>query len=121
MSYAYVFLTLFTCSGVYIVHFDHSPTFESPAKYRKIEFFLFPTFSFTLFKFFSLHLNVSFSPRTTIPFIKPQLIVILIPKYHSRYIASYGYTGVPYISANIFCKSRHLPNTDLHNYSTDLR
>ena len=29
--------------------------------------------------------------------------------------------GVPYISANICCKSRNLPNTDIHNYSTDLR
>ena len=30
-------------------------------------------------------------------------------------------TGVPYISANIHCKSRNLPNTDVHDYSTDLR
>ena len=29
--------------------------------------------------------------------------------------------GVPYISANIYCKSRNLPNTDIHNYSKDLR
>ena len=29
--------------------------------------------------------------------------------------------GVPYISANINCKSRNLPNTDMRNYSTDLR
>ena len=28
---------------------------------------------------------------------------------------------VPYISTNIYCKSRNLPNTDMHNYSTDLR
>ena len=30
-------------------------------------------------------------------------------------------TGVPYISANIYCKSRNLPNTDTQNYSTDFR
>ena len=29
--------------------------------------------------------------------------------------------GVPYISANIHCKSRNFPNTDIQNYSTDLR
>ena len=29
--------------------------------------------------------------------------------------------GVPYITANIYCKSRNLPNTDTHNHSTDLR
>ena len=28
--------------------------------------------------------------------------------------------GVPYISANIYWKSRNLPNTGIHNYSTDL-
>ena len=27
--------------------------------------------------------------------------------------------GVPYISANIYCKSRNLPNTDIHYYSID--
>ena len=30
-------------------------------------------------------------------------------------------TGVPYISATIHCKSRNLPNTDVHDYSPDLR
>ena len=29
--------------------------------------------------------------------------------------------GVPYITANIYCKSRNLPNTDLRIYSIDLR
>ena len=29
--------------------------------------------------------------------------------------------GVPYIIANIYCKSRNLPNTDRRNYSIDLR
>ena len=29
--------------------------------------------------------------------------------------------SVPYITANIYCKSRNLPNTDIHNYSTDVR
>ena len=35
---------------------------------------------------------------------------------NSKYV-----TGVPYITANIYYKSRNLPNTDIHNYSTDLR
>ena len=30
-------------------------------------------------------------------------------------------TSVPQISANIYCKLRNIPNTDVHNYSTDLR
>ena len=29
--------------------------------------------------------------------------------------------GVPYITANIYCKSRNLPNTDIRIYSLDLR
>ena len=29
--------------------------------------------------------------------------------------------GVSYITANVHCKSRNLPITDKHNYSTDLR
>ena len=29
--------------------------------------------------------------------------------------------GVSYISAIIYCKSRNLSNTDIHNYSIDLR
>ena len=29
--------------------------------------------------------------------------------------------SVPYITANIYCKSRNLPNTDTRNYSIDLR
>ena len=29
--------------------------------------------------------------------------------------------GVQYISTNIYCKSRNLPNTDKRNYSIDLR
>ena len=29
--------------------------------------------------------------------------------------------GVPYITVNIYCKSRNLPNTDIHNYSIYLR
>ena len=27
----------------------------------------------------------------------------------------------PEVTANIYCKSRNLPNTDTQNYSTDLR
>ena len=29
--------------------------------------------------------------------------------------------GDPEVTANIYCKSRNLPNTDTQNYSTDLR
>ena len=29
--------------------------------------------------------------------------------------------GDPEVNANIYCKSRNLPNTDTQNYSTDLR
>ena len=29
--------------------------------------------------------------------------------------------GDPEVTANIYCKSRNLPNTDTENYSTDLR
>ena len=29
--------------------------------------------------------------------------------------------GDPKVTANIYCKSRNLPNTDTQNYSTDLR
>ena len=29
--------------------------------------------------------------------------------------------GDPEVIANIYCKSRNLPNTDTENYSTDLR
>ena len=29
--------------------------------------------------------------------------------------------GDPEVTANIYCKSRNLPNTDTKNYSTDLR
>ena len=29
--------------------------------------------------------------------------------------------GVPYITANIYCKSRNLPHTDIRIYSIDLR
>ena len=29
--------------------------------------------------------------------------------------------GDPEVTANIYCKSRSLPNTDTQNYSTDLR
>ena len=29
--------------------------------------------------------------------------------------------GDPEVTANICCKSRNLPNTDMQNYSTDLR
>ena len=29
--------------------------------------------------------------------------------------------GVPKVTANVYCKSRNLPNTDTQNYSTDLR
>ena len=29
--------------------------------------------------------------------------------------------GDPEVTANIYCKSRNLPNTDMQNYSTDLR
>ena len=28
---------------------------------------------------------------------------------------------IPAVTANIYCKSRNLPNTDTQNYSTDLR
>ena len=33
----------------------------------------------------------------------------------------YKILSVPYVSANLYWKSRNLPNTDLHYYSTDLR
>ena len=39
----------------------------------------------------------------------------------SREILPGTVLGVLYISANIYCKSRNLPNKDIHNYSTDLR
>ena len=29
--------------------------------------------------------------------------------------------GDPEVTANIYCKSRNLPNTDTQNYSTDLQ
>ena len=29
--------------------------------------------------------------------------------------------GVPYITANLYCKSHNLSNTDIRNYSIDLR
>ena len=29
--------------------------------------------------------------------------------------------GDPVVIANIYCKSRNLPNTEMQNYSTDLR
>ena len=32
-----------------------------------------------------------------------------------------GVLGDPEVTANIYCKSRKLPNTDTQNYSTDLR
>ena len=37
-----------------------------------------------------------------------------------KMIKNINILGVSYISANIYCKSRNLPNTDAHNYSIDL-
>ena len=38
------------------------------------------------------------------------------------YTSSIGHLhGDPKFPANIYCKSRNLPNTETHNYSTDLR
>ena len=35
--------------------------------------------------------------------------------------SSYNVLGDPEVTANIYCKSNNLPNTDTQNYSTDLR
>ena len=37
------------------------------------------------------------------------------PSFNSKVL------GDPEVTANIYCKSRNLPNTDTQNYSTDLR
>ena len=40
--------------------------------------------------------------------------------YPLRYI-SYAILSVSYINANIYCKLRNIPNSDVRNYSIDLR
>ena len=41
---------------------------------------------------------------------------MLVQTFITRYIQN-----VAFLTANIYYKSRNLPNTDIHNYSTDLR
>ena len=45
---------------------------------------------------------------------------IFIVNYYIKFLYIY-ITGVPSISANKDCKSRTLPNTNIQNYSTDMR
>ena len=40
---------------------------------------------------------------------------------NSCYLIKIVLLGDPEVTANVFCKSRNLPNTDTQNYSTDLR
>ena len=42
-------------------------------------------------------------------------------KFYQHHGGQYQVRGVSYITANIYCKSRNLPNTDIQNYSIDLR
>ena len=39
----------------------------------------------------------------------------------STWVYIYTLLGDPEVTANIYCKSRNLPDTDTQNYSTDLR
>ena len=51
-------------------------------------------------------------------------IVIFCKTHGKRTICTlrrYIILSVPYITANMYCKSRNLPNTDKRNYSIDLR
>ena len=59
---------------------------------------------------------VSMPGHNVIPVIYSARHSIYRDKYASKDILS-----VPYITANIDCKSRNLPNTDTRNYSIDLR
>ena len=44
----------------------------------------------------------------------------LNPNINTKYSLSF-FMGDPEVTANIYCKSRNLPNTDTQNYSKDLR
>ena len=59
------------------------------------------------------HINLTFLPKEMYAKVEPQDYIMLLSKV--------SLLGEPEVTANIYCKSSNLPNTDTQNYSTDLR
>ena len=76
---------------------------------------------FSFFVFLALTLPNDYVRYDLSLFLSLYLALILSPSHILFWHVFSVLLGDPEVTANIYCKSRNLPNTDTQNYSTELR
>ena len=116
-------LSIYNMTRLYMVHCPCRPCSFSLSLFHSCTVRLCPFSKYLSFPTF--HINNGDAASGTAAGLEGRLVsvpvLVLDSQLLQRSEPSNYILGDPEITANTYCKSRNLPNTDTQNYSTDLR